>query len=42
MDVSGICVPGEIRDIKNLSVGKNKLVIITRNNDKPVILKRKK
>jgi hypothetical protein len=42
MDVSGICVRGEIRDIKNISVGKERLVIIARTNDKPVILKRKK
>jgi hypothetical protein len=39
---SGVFIPGEIRDIKNLSIGKDRLVIITRNNDKPVILKKNK
>lgn len=39
MDKSGVCVSGEIRDIHNLMVGKNKLVWITRNNDTPMILK---
>lgn len=36
---SGVCVNGEMRDIKNVIAGKDKLVWITRNDDTPVILK---
>lgn len=40
MENSGICVRGEMRDIKNIRAAKEQLVVIARNNDKPVILKR--
>lgn len=39
---SGICIPGEIRDIKNVSAGGDRLVLVARNNARPVMLKRNK
>ena len=40
-ETSGVCIRGEIRDIKNIPAKEN-LVLIVRNNDKPVMLKRNK
>ena len=40
MKNSGICIPGEIRDIKMVTAGKEQLIVVVRNNEKPVVLKK--
>jgi hypothetical protein len=40
MTKSGICIRGEIRDIKNVTAGNEELILVVRNNDIPVILKK--
>jgi len=35
---SGLKLEGEVRDIKKIKVGKNQLIMVTRNNDTPVFL----
>lgn len=35
----GLKLDGEVRDIKRIKVGKNNLILVTRNNDTPIFLK---
>jgi enediyne biosynthesis protein E4 len=42
MENSGICIRGEIRDIKMVKAGREQLIVVVRNNETPVILKRNK
>ena len=42
MSNSGIYISGEIRDIKTVKAGTEQLIVVVRNNEKPVILKKNK
>ena len=39
---AGVFINGEVRDIKNIATATRKLVLITRHNDTPVVLRRNK
>jgi hypothetical protein len=35
----GLMIDGEVRDIKRIKVGKDNLILVSRNNDTPIFLK---